>query len=312
MTHILVIGGAHIDRRARITGRTIGGASNPGLWHEEPGGGGFNAARNLTQLNNAVTMVSVRGGDAAGQLVEQAAEEAGIEDLAQVFLDRATPSYSAVLENNGDLVIAIADMDLYDRFVDRQLARKSIREAIGKCDAVLCDANLPADTLTALALMVKDRLTPISAIAISPAKVVKLAGTFEHLSILFLNQAEAMALCGGEMSCAHWPALLRASGIGRAVITRGAEPVLCFDNNTCFEIAPPKLDQIMDVTGAGDALAAATIHALLAGQTFSNAVRNGIAASHLTIQSPHAASPQLDTQTLTNALSLVPEPVYLP
>ncbi len=312
MTHILVIGGAHIDRRARISGRTIGGASNPGHWHEEPGGGGFNAARNLARLGNEVTMVSVRGGDAAGQLVEQAADAVGIEDLAQVFLDRATPSYSAILENNGDLVIAIADMDLYDRFVDRQLARKSIRDAIDKCDAVLCDANLPANTLTALSVTVKKRLKPISAIAISPAKVGKLAGAFEQLSVLFLNHAEALELSGGETDYELWPALLRKRAISRAVVTRGAEPVLCFDRDSCFEIAPPRLEQIMDVTGAGDALAAATIHALSVGQTFSDAVRNGIAASYLTIQSPHAASPQLNTQTLANALSLVPEAIHQP
>jgi sugar/nucleoside kinase (ribokinase family) len=51
---ILAIGGAHIDRRARISGDTKPGASNPGRWFEEPGGGVFNAARNLARLGRAV------------------------------------------------------------------------------------------------------------------------------------------------------------------------------------------------------------------------------------------------------------------
>ncbi|MGO8078165.1 PfkB family carbohydrate kinase, partial [Rhizobium leguminosarum] len=38
-------------------------ASNPGTWFEEPGGGGFNAARNLARLGFQVTMISPRGGD---------------------------------------------------------------------------------------------------------------------------------------------------------------------------------------------------------------------------------------------------------
>ena len=40
---ILVMGGAHVDRRGRIAGETAPGASNPGAWFVEAGGGGFNA-----------------------------------------------------------------------------------------------------------------------------------------------------------------------------------------------------------------------------------------------------------------------------
>ena len=62
---ILVLGGAHIDRRGRILAETAHGASNPGTWFEEPGGGGFNAARNLSRLGFTVRLISPRGGDAA-------------------------------------------------------------------------------------------------------------------------------------------------------------------------------------------------------------------------------------------------------
>ena len=63
MTNVLVCGGAHADRRGRIAGHTVPGASNPGAWFSEAGGGGFNAARNLARLGHAVTLISPRGGD---------------------------------------------------------------------------------------------------------------------------------------------------------------------------------------------------------------------------------------------------------
>lgn len=311
MTRFLVVGGAHIDRRARISGTTIAGASNPGKWQDEPGGGGFNAARNLAALGNLVTMVCVRGGDATGQLVENAAEIAGINDLAQVFLDRATPSYSAILEHSGDLVIAVADMELYDLFSRRMLSRKSIRHAIADCDAILCDANLPADTLLALSESAVRENKPLAAIAISPAKVGRLAGTFEHLTALFLNRAEAAAVCGETVPSDLWPQGLRAQGIKRAVITRGAQPVLGFEENRIFEISPPEIEALVDVTGAGDALAAATMHAMANGSDFCDAVRFGIAAARITVQSPHASPPDLNRQTLHAAFELVPEAVFL-
>lgn len=311
MARILVFGGAHIDRRARIDGATIHGASNPGLWREEPGGGGFNAARSLARLGNSVAMISVRGGDAAGETVGAAVEAAGIEDMAQVFLDRTTPSYSAVLDAGGDLVIAVADMELYDRFVHRQLLRKSIREAISSSDFILCDANLPPETLGALSAMAAARKKPLAAIAISPAKVHRLSPAFENLSALFLNAAEAGALCNAPTRPEEWRRNLRALGIKRAVISCGSEPVLGFDGETDFRITPPKIDAITDVTGAGDALAAATIDAMAKGVNLCDALRCGIAAAGIAVGSRHAAPPELDSKTLDSALTLVPQPEFL-
>lgn len=311
MARILVIGGAHIDRRATITGTAVAGASNPGAWNEEPGGGGFNAARDLANLGNQVAMVSVRGGDEAGERVGEAMEAAGITDMAQVFLDRATPSYSAVLDNNGDLVIAVADMDLYDRFVHRQLSRKSIRLAVAGADFVLCDANLPAETLTALSVLTARHGKELAAIAISPAKAPRLTGAFGNLSVLFLNANEANALCEQPTEPRHWPARLRALGIAKAVITQGPGPLYCFDGGLVFRFIPPIATEIVDVTGAGDALAAATIDALARGHSLEMAVRHGIAAARLAMRSPHASPPDLTAEWLQQATAHIPEPEFL-
>ncbi|MEM6462052.1 MAG: carbohydrate kinase family protein [Pseudomonadota bacterium] len=311
MARILVIGGAHIDRRAKISVPTVHGASNPGRWYEEAGGGGFNAARGLARLGNSVAMVSVRGGDAAGEAVALAVEEAGIADMAQVFLDRATPSYSAVIDDSGNLVIAIADMDLYDRFVHRQLSRKSIREAIGNADFVLCDANLPADTLGALSSMTEIRAKPLAAIAVSPAKAPRLTQALAKLAVLFVNASEASALCDAPDQPEQWPQRLRDLGVTRAVITNGTGPVLGFDEEIVFRLMPPLTDRIVDETGAGDALAAATIDALARGSVLCEAVRYGIAAAGVTVRSAHAAAPDLDHQVLSRELERVPEPHIL-
>lgn len=310
MTRFLVLGGAHLDRRATLATVTRLGASNPGLWREEPGGGSLNAALNLARLGNHIQMVSVRGGDQAGETVAQAAEAAGIVDMAQVFLDRATPSYSAVLEQNGDLLIGVADMELYDHFSLRQLSRKSIRNAITDCDTLLCDANLPQTTLAALAEKAAAEAKPLAAIAISPAKIVRLAGILPRLSILFLNEAEAATLCNTDKST-EWPHRLRASGLSSAVITRGADTVIGFDSQDVFEINPPTVADVVDVTGAGDALAAATLNALGRETPFVRAVQAGIAAAAITVQCSTATSPQLDMTAIETVSSLVSEPIFL-
>jgi sugar/nucleoside kinase (ribokinase family) len=135
--HLFAVGGAHMDRRGRVAGPHVPEASNPGTMREDVGGGAFNAARAAAQRGVSVSFMSLRGGDAAGQRVAEAIEEAGIEDCSAVFLDRTTPSYTAILTREGDLVTGLADMGLYDIGFARQLRRRRVRDAVAAADAIL-------------------------------------------------------------------------------------------------------------------------------------------------------------------------------
>ncbi|SIQ13051.1 Sugar or nucleoside kinase, ribokinase family [Rhizobium sp. RU20A] len=298
-TGIAIFGGAHLDRRGRISGETAPAASNPGKWMEEPGGGGFNAARNLARLGHAVTMVSPRGGDAHGERVAAAATEAGVIDRPATYLDRATPTYTAILDRHGDLVIAIADMALYDLFSPRRLRQKALRELVGASDLVLCDANLPAATLTALLAMAKDAGCRTAGIGVSPAKVVRFTDGLPSLDFLFLNAAEAAALAGAKAETpADWPALLAAKGLAGGVVTSGAGAAVAFDGGQAILRAPRPLGEIGDVTGAGDALASGFLAAHLAGESLEECLASGFAAAAITLRSPYAVNPDLSPFSL--------------
>jgi pseudouridine kinase len=305
---ILVLGGAHIDRRGRIFGDTAPGSSNPGAWFEEPGGGGFNAARNLARLGFDVRMISPRGGDATGEMVAEAARQAGIDDRPFVFLDRKTPSYTAILENDGNLVIALADMELYRLFGPRRLAIRSVRDAFEEADLIVCDANLPAETLAGIAARATQTGKPLAAIAISPAKVVRLAGCLSGIDYLFLNEAEAGALTEGRQEHAlEWVARLRSLGLKGGVITRGQRELVAFSGDETVALQPPSVDDIADVTGAGDSLAAGVLSGLLSGLDLAEAVRHGVAAAAITVQSPFAVAENLSPELLNTMLGLVPK-----
>lgn len=309
---ILVLGGAHIDRRGRIFGDTAPGASNPGAWFEEPGGGGFNAARNLARLGFDVRLISPRGGDPSGEMVAEAANHAGIDDKPFVFLDRKTPSYTAILERDGNLVIALADMELYKLFVPRRLAIRSIRDAFEATDLILCDANLPADTLSSIAMRAATHDKPLAAIAISPAKVVRLKPCLAGIDHLFLNEAEAAALTESRPDDPRdWVVELRALGLKSGVITRGKRELIAFSGDATISLQPPIVDNVADVTGAGDLLAAGVLSALLAGHDLGEAVRHGTAAAAITVQSPFATAENLSPALLKAMLALVPQAVIL-
>jgi pseudouridine kinase len=304
---VSIFGGAHLDRRGRISGATAPGASNPGSWFEEAGGGGFNAARNLARLGLEVSMISPRGGDAAGETVAQAAAAAGVIDYPFIFLDRQTPSYTAILENDGNLVIALADMDLYRLFSPRRLQQHAMREVVSSSDLIVTDANLPEETLASLIERAAQETKPLAAIAISPAKVVRLANSLAGVGFLFMNEAEARALTGRDVTeASEWPALLRAIGLSGGVITRGGKPAIAFRLGEAVTVTPPALDTLGDVTGAGDALAAGFLAAYLGGEPLDICLRSGVAAAGITVRSPLAVSEKMSREMLREAIRLVP------
>lgn len=301
---IFAIGGAHVDRRGRMTAPFVPGASIPGAMSEEVGGGVFNALRGAVRRGADGVLMSVRGGDSAGEAVASAIAANGIDDISAVFLDRATPSYTALLDSDGDVVAALADMGLYELAFAKQLRRAKVRETLAASDAVLCDANLPEAALARLAELADK---PVFAIAISPAKAVRLAAILDQLYCVFMNRREAAVLAGvaADSSVEAIVHGLRAAGLRRGVVTAGGSAVFAYDSNGVSVIAPPQPRQIADVTGAGDALAGATTAAMMRGLPLHAALREGVAAAVLTIETASAVA-ELDRHAFDEMLALVP------
>ena len=113
MNPVLIIGGAHIDRKGAMETDYIIGASIPGTIEEVVGGGAFNVAANLSRLGSEVTFISPRADDTNSIKVANAIKPLSISDNP-VICGGSTPSYTALIDRHGELVAALADMKLYD------------------------------------------------------------------------------------------------------------------------------------------------------------------------------------------------------
>jgi pseudouridine kinase len=290
--NLLGIGGAHIDRRGLMSADYIRGASIPGVMMEEAGGGVFNALRVAVHFGVAASLISVRGGDAAGETVASEVKRAGMEDLSSVFLDRTTASYTALLDRHGDVVAALADMSIYETALPRQISRRKTRDAIEAADALLIDANMPEESIVRLLRLSAGR--PVYALAISPAKAVRLRPALRLLACLFLNKREARAILGmahdNKSRASELAAGLSGLGLAKAVITDGADAVCVLENGDTRLYTPPRPDHIKDVTGAGDALAGAGVAAMMCGKPLNEAIAQGLAAASATVETSNAVA----------------------
>lgn len=259
------------------------GASNPAVIGEMVGGGAFNAIRNAKMLNaGSLGIMSIRGGDGAGQTVEEAIDKAGLADLSGTFMDRHTPTYTAILDISGDLVTAIADMALYEAGFDRQVKRLEGRTEIAAAKHILIDANLPETAITAVLAYAAG---PVFAMCISPAKAVRLLPVINQFDTVFLNQRELTSLTDNTAIDVQISSLIKL-GVKRAVITNGPGEVLVLENGVACSLNVPNLAELVDVTGAGDALTGATIASIITkpGLSLKDSAIYGIAAAQMTLQ----------------------------
>jgi pseudouridine kinase len=304
---LLAIGGAHIDRRGQIAGDHVPGASNPGRMREEVGGGVFNAAAAARQMGARVLFLSARGGDAQGEAVAHAIEEAGLEDLSSTFLDRRTATYTAILDRHGDLITALADMSIYEAALPRQISRRNTRDAIVESGSILADTNMPTESIRRLLALAGGK--PVSMIAISPAKAIRLHGLLGSLHCLFMNMREAGALAGPDLERGCNPAMLLArlagAGLKRAVVTNGPDEVLLLEDGSVHRLTPPAAEEIVDVTGAGDTLAGVTVAMMMLGNEFVLSVRAGIAAAVVSVESRSAVAPLRQNPRFSSLLKIM-------
>ena len=90
---------------------------------------------------------------------------------------------------------------------------------------------------------------------------------------------------------------LHARGVAEVVLSLGKVGLVVSSAGGRVHLpAPPT--EVLDVTGAGDALIAGTLYRLLEGQSLESACHTGQRLAQLTLGTPHSVYPQLSSALL--------------
>ncbi|RYP88363.1 carbohydrate kinase [Nocardioides guangzhouensis] len=284
---VVVVGGANVDVKARSSVRAVARTSNPGSARLSSGGVGRNIAENLARLGIATHLVSAVGNDPLGdQLVRSTAEAGvGVEHVAR--LDRPTGSYTAVLDADGELLVAVADMAAVDAIDESHV--QAAGDLLSRADLVVLDGNLAPETMAAAARAAGDRPLVLDPVSVPKAERCRaLLGGRQPWHLVTPDHLELAALTGlpttYERQVATACARLHEQGVTWVWVREGERGSLLSgpDGATHLPAIPTR---VVDVTGAGDAMLAAWCHGVLTGRSPLEAARLGHAAAALTIAS---------------------------
>ncbi|NHZ61942.1 carbohydrate kinase [Massilia genomosp. 1] len=308
---IVCLGAANLDRKLRSIATLKMGTSNPARQDESFGGVARNIAENLARLSAPVALITAIGDDSSGKALLAHAEAAGIDTRATLHLTGVcSGTYTAVLDDHGEMLLALADMALYDALTPAFLDTRQPQRAIGAL--IVADLNLPRETLRALLDDAARGSVPLVLVAVSQPKMAHLPDDLRGLRLLILNQGELETRIGARLvSDADFLAACRtiqAQGAQDVIVTRGATGVVYTSAGGIAQLdAPPA--QIVDVTGAGDAFAAAVCWSLFQGSDdMTLACRRGLQLSAMTLACEETVCPYLTAEVLAE----IPNPDALP
>lgn len=299
MPRFLCLGGAVIDRKLSAHEPVRAGTSNPARGSLNFGGVARNVAENLARLGGEVRLVSCVGDDPSGHALLAHLKALGVDTTGvRVIAGAATAEYIAILEPDGALHVAAADMAVLDNIYG-PLVSETLVQA-DSADWMFADCNAPADVLASIVSHAGSTGLKLAIDVISIPKARRLPADLSGVGCLFLNLDEARAVLGeatGEAGALA--AELAARGGGMVVLTLGADGALLHDGKRSRRL-PAEAAQVMDVTGAGDAMIAGTLFGLGRGLNLLDAARLGSHIAARTVASPlsvdAALSPELADQ----------------
>ena len=293
-----VVGGVNIDIGGKPFRQLIERDSNPGKVSVSLGGVGRNIAHNMSLLGLDVRFLTAFGDDLHAQRIEASCADLGIDiSHARKVPGMSTSTYLFVADTDGDMRMAVSDMEICEKITPDYLAGKLT--VLNNAQVVVADGNLPEDTL---AYLTEHCTVPIFADPVSVSKADKMRRILGNLHTLKPNLAEAEQLSGirirDEHSLREASERLLETGLHRVFISLGGEGV--FASNGKEQLHFPCFPaEVRNTTGAGDAFMAALVWAYLEGMDLKETGEAASAAAAIAVESEETINPAMSA-TLVN------------
>lgn len=317
---VVVIGGANIDLRGRSEEELKRYTSNPGKINIGSGGVGRNIAHNLALLSVPVTLLSVVGDDGEGIRILEETGKAGVK-MKQMIISGEHPSgiYLGILDEKGEMEVAVSDMRILEEVTVDYLRSKAY--LIKESKIVVADTNIPEESIGYVVELCNKVKVPILVEPVSVEKAEKLRDILNGrwtIDYITPNKDELTSISEMEIGDDQDINLVKAAeelkgkGVKNVIVTLGKRGIYVSSEGGNFRgegerprekegrskkddvgrgwkrFIRPSAGKAVDVTGAGDALAAGLVYGIYKGYSMEVAARFGLGAAALTISTKEA------------------------
>ncbi|MGL5989448.1 carbohydrate kinase [Cetobacterium sp.] len=296
---VSIIGGTNIDISAHSYQFLKDYDSNPGKVSTSFGGVGRNIADNLSRLSQDVELVTVFGDDFNSNEIIKNCKYLGIGVSNSLIIpNSAISTYISILDNNNDMKIAIAAMDLYEHITINFI--KSIKEVLEESKVCVLDTNIPEKTIE---YIVNNFDIPIFLDCVSTTKAIKVKNIIGKFHTIKPNKIEAEELSGikitDEISLKECADFFIKKGVKQIFISLGENGVFYSNGKTYGHIEALK-KEIINTTGAGDAFMAGVVYSFLENFDIVDSCKNGIACSSIAISSHKTISDNISLENMNS------------
>lgn len=303
---IVVIGGASLDIKGRLRRDFMPGTSNAAAIQISVGGVGRNIAENLSRLGTSVALIAAVCADDFGRAILQQTEAAGVDMSYMVTTcEQRSSSYIAILGPDGGL---LAGLD--DSAAGRTITPEYIRQhaaLLQGADMVVIDANVARTTAEAILEICATADVPVTLDPVAFGLADRFRYQVGRFFMVTANEIEAEALSG--LPVRDLPGAITAAqklvdlGVGVALITQTDGGTVYASGDEVGHI-PPQRPEVVDPTGAGEALAATVIYGLTNNIPLAESLQLGQIAATVTLRSPETVAPELTLEYLYAQLEM--------
>lgn len=296
--YITVIGGTNIDIQGFSFGKLKLNDSNPGKVKVSAGGVGRNIAENLSRLGAKTKLISAFGDDLYGDKISNECRSAGIDiDNCLVLNNLSTSTYLSVLDETGDMKVAISDMDTID-FLNVDFM-KTKAHIIENSAAIVIDANLSRDLIEYLLSNFKHKTFFIDTVSTTKAKKVKeLIGNFHTIKPNIYETEELTGINIIENKDIEKAAdILLNKGVKKVFISLGEKGVFYRDEYTKKYVSSPRI-KVINATGAGDAFMAGLAYSYINDLDIDETINFSMYAARMALSHENTINPNISADNI--------------
>ena len=311
---VVVIGGANIDLRGRPAGEVLERhTSNPGKINVSSGGVARNIAHNLALLNVPVTLFSAVGDDGEGIRILEETGKAGVRTEQMIISgEHPTGIYLAILDEKGEMEVAVSDMQILEEISLEYLRSKAY--LIKESKIVVMDTNIPEESIEYVVDLCNKVKVPLLIEPVSAEKARKLRRVLDGnrkgrgsgkwvIDYITPSEDELESILGAgterdddeDMDLVKVAEELKCRGVKNVIVTLGKRGIYVScggagegRKENWNKFMAPYRGEVVDVTGAGDALVAGLVYGIYKGYSLGVAARFGLGAAALTISTKEA------------------------